>query len=148
MAEDEPRVCALELAMCMHWVVDMSTPPHCYSDCDQDLHSKIEDDFDKFYVKEWPAIEGKVQITNPKNEIKDVYRWAKGLIEGSYDRNEALIGAYKNGKTLKDPAVAEMGRAVLKDMGQNVADFLAFADGRIKFENAYESLKEQSALLE
>jgi len=148
MVEDEPRVCALELAMCMHWVVDMSSPPHCYADCDQDLHGEIETDFDEFYAKEWPAIEGQVKFTGRKGLISDIYRWAKAYIESTYGQNEALIGAYKSGKSLKDPDVAEMGRQVLKGMGQNVADFLIFTDGRIKFEKAYESLKEQTALLE
>ena len=146
MAEDEPRVCALELAMCMHWLVDMTSPPHVYADCAQKLHCKIEKDFDKFYTSEWPAIEGQIKLTGRKGKIKDVYRWAKAFIEGTYDRNETLINAYKNGKTLAgDPATAALGKAVLKDIGQNVADFLAFVDGRIKFEKAYAELKDQSA---
>lgn len=145
MVEDEPRVCALELAMCMHWVVDMTSPPHAYANCDQDLHGTIEKDFDKFFTKEWPGIEGQIKLTGRKGQIKDVYRWAKAFIEGSYNRNEALIDAYKNGKSLAGgPATAALGKAVLKDIGQNVVDFLAFIDGRIDFKKANAELKAQS----
>ncbi len=147
MVEDEPRVCALELAMCMHWVVDVTSPSHCYADCDQDLHGKIETAFDKFYPAEWPAIESQIKFAGRKDVIKDVYRWAMASVQSRYDQNEAVVKAFRDEKTFKDPAVATLGRAVLKDIGQNVADFLVFVDGRINFEKAYESLKEQSALL-
>jgi len=145
MVEDEPRICALELAMCMHWVVDMTSPSHAYSDCDQDLHGKIEKDFDQFWKDAWPAVEGQIKLTGRKGQIKDVYRWAKAFIESHYGQNEALINGYKNGKTLaRDKATAALGKAVLKDIGQNIVDFLAFIDGRIDYKKAYAELKAQS----
>ncbi len=144
MVEEEPRVSALELSICMHWVVDMTTPSHACADCDQKVHGEMEKDFETFYGKEWPSLRDQVVFKGRQNIVKDVYRWGKGFIEGHYDRNIALVDAYKQKKTiLKDLDAAKLGKDVLLDIGQNVADMLTFLDKRIEYDRAYAMLKKQ-----
>jgi hypothetical protein len=142
--EEEPRVSGLELAICMHWLVDMTTPPHTCADCDQKLHCSIENAFDRYWKGVWPGIEPKLKFTCGRSKITDVYRWAKGFIESRFDRNEALLKAFKEERSLsKNPATAKLAHGVITDIGQNVADFLCLMDKKINFKKTYEMLRKQ-----
>ncbi len=152
--EEEPRICGLELAMCMHWVVDLSSPPHMYADCDQKLHDKIEDHFDKFWKTAYTNIESTIKFGR-KDLITDVYKWVKNHIECRYDQNVTLMNAYKSGKTmLKDSACESLSINVVKDIAQNLADFLTYAEKEVKgtekqvegFTRIYDMLQKQVAL--
>ncbi len=140
--EEEPRVAALELAKSIHWVIDFSTPPHTIADWDDELHEKVEDDFDKrwmdFYSK------AKIDLTR-KDQIKDIYRWAKAFIEGKYDRGCQLLEIYKAKGSMKEGAGQQLGREVILDLAQNLADYLAWLDRMINFDKVLDMLKSQQA---
>ncbi len=145
--EEEPRVCGLELAICMHWVIDMSSPPHMYADCDQKVHYKIEDHFDKVWNANYAQIKPQIDFSGV-TPITDVYNWARHHIESRYDQNDELITAYKDKKTLlKDDRCKELALCVIKDIAQNIIDFLVFAKTQVNgFDYIYDMLQKQVAL--
>lgn len=135
--EEEPRVAALELAKSIHWVIDFCTPPHTIADWDDEMHGKVETDFDKF----WPAFYDKSAFKfGRKDQIPDVYRWAKAFIESRYDRNCELLAIYRSKGSMKDGRGRELGRAVILDAAQNLADYLAVMDRHIDFEKMLAAL--------
>jgi hypothetical protein len=136
--EEEYRVCALELAKSIHWVVDLSSPAHTVAGWPDDLHSKSESDFDALWKELY--VPSKV-VFGRKDVIKDVYRWAKGFIESRYDRNMRLLGVYQAGGSIKDAAHKSLGREVVADIAQNLADYLAYCDRTLGFAKTLGPLK-------
>lgn len=133
--EEEYRTCALELAKSIHWVIDLSSPSHTSAGWDDDkkanYHAKIEKDFDKVWEKHYDK--SKI-IFERKNEIKDIYRWAKGFVEAKYDRNIELLNIYKaKGSILKNKG-EQLGREVILNLAQNLADYLVYTDKKINFD--------------
>jgi hypothetical protein len=136
--EEEYRVCAIELAKSIHWVIDMTTPPHIIADWSDELHSKVEDHFDsqwkKFYDKS--AINWK-----GKTKIPDIYLWAKGFVEEKYDRNLGLLKTYQSkGSILKDEG-QKIGKEVILDVAQNLANYFVFIEKRIDLKKMIAALK-------
>ena len=134
--EEEYRTCALELAKSIHWIVDVSSPSHTSYGWDSDkktnYHSKIEKDFDKV----WEQYYDKSKIKfDRKNEIDDIYRWAKRFVEAKYDRNIELLEMYKAKKSILKNKGAQLGRDVIQDLAQNLADYLAYIDKKISFDS-------------
>jgi len=134
--EEEYRVCALELAKSIHWVIDVSSPPHtsfgweAKSNNGKNYHSKIENDFDKVWKKYYDKTKIKF---GRKDEIKDIYRWAKKYVEDNYDRNMKLLDIYRiKGSILKDEGET-LGREVIMDLAQNLADYIALIDKKINY---------------
>ena len=135
--EEEYRACALELAKSFHWVVDMSSPSHVIFGWDNKLHSKIEGHFDMLWKKYYDK--NKIKF-NRKNSIKDIYRWAKQNIEDSYERNKELLSIYKEKGTIKDGRGAELGKEVIQNLVQNIADYLHYINKKIDFNKMIENL--------
>jgi len=135
--EEEFRVCGLELLKSIHWVVDFTSPSHTVAGWPQDMHSKIEEDFDKT----WETIYSTQEIKfNRTGYIKDIYRWAKDFIEKNYKRNCDLLALYQKGGSIKKGEGIQMGQAVIKDVIQNLADYFAYIDKKIDYKNIYNSL--------
>jgi hypothetical protein len=128
--EEEYRVCAISLAKSIHWVVDMSTPPHTLAGWDDRLHSKIETDFDNLWKSMYDL---SVIKLGRKDLITDVYRWAKGNIEERYAKNCAILDLYKSGGSIKKGPGKDMGMDVIKNLTQNLADYFAYIDKKINF---------------
>ena len=128
--EEEPRICALELLKSIHWVVDMSSPSHTIVGWDDRLHSKVETDFDavwtKFYDKK--SIEFK-----RSTDMEDIYRWARAFIVSKYDRNEKLLNLYKLGGSIRSGDGAALGREIITDIGQNLADYFGYCDKMLNY---------------
>lgn len=136
--EDEYRVCALEILKSIHWIVDFNSPAHVTAGWSNDCHSKSEDDFDK----KWKAFYDKSKIKfGRKDIIKDLYRWAKGIVETNYDRNMKLKKLYEDGKSIKDTVNEKIGKEVIFDIAQNMADYLAYCDKKIDFKDSFAKLK-------
>ncbi len=129
--EDEYRACALELAKSLHWVVDMSSPSHVIVGWDKKLHTKLEEDFDDLWGKYYDK--GKINFKR-KNEIKNIYKWAKQNIENSYKRNSELLTIYSNKGTIKDGRGSELGKEVIQNLAQNVVDYLHYINKKIDFD--------------
>lgn len=130
--EEEYRVCALELAKSIHWVIDMSSPSHVIYGWDAKLHSKLEKDFDKLWKKFYDKNNIKF---NRKNEIKDIYRWAKQKIEDSYDRNNELLNIYKNKGNIESGRGNVLAKEVIQNLAQNIVDYLHYVNKNIDFNN-------------
>jgi hypothetical protein len=139
--EEEPRVAALELAKSIHWVIDFSTPPHTIADWDDDLHGKVETDFDKMWVDFYKK--AKIDFTR-KDQIKDIYRWAKAFIEEKYDRGYELLKIYRAKGSMKDGQGQQLGREVILDVAQNLADYLSWLDRMIDYEKMLKMLNPSS----
>lgn len=138
--EHEYRTCGIELAKSIHWVVDLSTPPHTFAGWDDKLHSKIEKDFEKNWKTIYDKTIKDVKFKR-KNIIKDIYRWAKKNIEDRYTINKQILELYKNnGSILKGNGI-KLGQDVMKNLLQNLADYFAYVDQKINFSNTYELLK-------
>lgn len=129
--EEEIRTCAIELAKSIHWVIDFSTPPHTVAGWGDREHSKIEKDFDKM----WKNLYDKKKIKfGRKNQIKDIYRWAKKFVEDKYDRNCKLLEVYQTKGSILKESGETIGREVILDLAQNLADFLAYHDKILNFD--------------
>jgi hypothetical protein len=138
--EHEYRTCGIELAKSVHWVVDLSTPPHTITGWSDSLHSKIEKDFDKNWNTIYTKCVDKVKF-NRKKQIKDIYRWAKKNIEDRYAINKQLLELYeKKGSILKGNGV-NLGMDVMKNLLQNLADYFAYVNEKIGFLKTYNQLK-------
>jgi hypothetical protein len=126
--EEEYRVCAIALAKSLHWVIDMSSPPHTLAGWDDKLHSKAETDFDA----SWKSFYKPSLIKfGRKGIITDVYGWAKGNIESRYSKNELLLKLYSSGGSIKKGDGTTLGEDVIKNLAQNMADYLAYIDSKI-----------------
>ncbi len=135
--EEEYRTCAIEIAKSLHWIIDMCAPPHTTAGWGTKEHSKIESDFDKL----WKKIYDKNKIKfDRKNAIDDIYKWAKRNIENHYDINIELHNIYKIGKTIKTGRGAELAEKVILNLAQNFADYIAYTNKRIKFDDAITKL--------
>ncbi|MBA4406125.1 hypothetical protein C0389_02505 [bacterium] len=136
--EEEYRVCALELSKSIHWVIDLSSPPHTLFGWESEqnngtsYHSKIENDFDKV----WPKYYDKNKIKwGKKNPFDDIYKWAKNFVEDRYERNMKLLELYRSKKTMiKNKDAENLGREVILDLAQNLADYLSYIDKKIDFD--------------
>jgi len=129
--EEEYRACALELAKSIHWVIDMSSPSHVVFGWDDTQHSRVETDFDKVWKKYYDKTQVKF---GRKTEIKDIYRWAKKKIEDSYDRNMKLLQIYNDAGSILKGDGESLGREIIKELAQNLADYLAYIDRLIDFD--------------
>lgn len=139
--ESEPRSCAITIAKSIHWVIDMSSPSHTCAAWDTYMHSKMEDDFDRMWKKFYDP---KKVIKKAHNDrIKDIYRWGMGFIRDRYDRNLELYQMYKSGGSIKKGKGEKLGKEVIADISQNIADYLAYVEKKIKLEK---TLKEMKAL--
>lgn len=137
--EEELRASALELAKSIHWVVDFSTPPHTTVGWSDKEHSEIEKDFDKL----WKEFYDKDKINfGRKKEIKDIYRWAKKFVEDRYERNMKLLALYRSGGSIKDTNGKNLGKEVICDVAQNLADYLSYQDRVLDFGEMAGLLKE------
>lgn len=135
--EEETRTCAIELAKSIHWVIDFSTPPHTVADWSDREHSKIEKDFDKT----WKTFYNRKDIKfGRKNETKDIYRWAKKFVEDRYDRNCKLLEIYRSGGSILKGEGRELGKQVITDLAQNLADYLSHQDKILNFDKMASSL--------
>jgi hypothetical protein len=129
--EEEYRCCALELAKSIHWVIDSSSPAHVIAGWSNDDHSKLEEDFDQV----WKTYYDKSLVKfGRKDEIQDIYRWAKKRIEEKYDRNLGLKQMYESGGSIKKGQGQAVGKEVLQEVAQNIADYLAYIDRMIDFD--------------
>jgi hypothetical protein len=136
--EEEYRVCAIELAKSIHWVVDMSTPPHTIVGWDNDTHSKIENHFDK----RWKDFYDKSVIKwNRKTEIDDIYKWAKGFVEKNYDRNLKLLEMYNSKGSILKEAGQALGKEVILEVAQNLADYFALLEKNLNLKKMLNTLK-------
>ncbi|MDD8026774.1 MAG: hypothetical protein PHI34_09680 [Acidobacteriota bacterium] len=136
--EEEYRVCALELAKSIHWVIDFSSPAHTVAGWPDKLHAKAESDFDRL----WRELYKPAEIVFGRRQlVKDVYRWAKGFIESRYDRNLGLLEAYQRGESIRDAALQGTAREVIRDVAQNLADYLAYCDRTLSFDKTLGPLK-------
>ena len=136
--EEEYRVCALELAKSIHWVIDLSSPSHTSYGWEAEqnngtsYHSKIEHDFDKVWQKYYDKNNIKWCKKNPFN---DIYKWGKKFVEDKYERNLKLLELYQGKKTMiKNKDAENIGREVILDLVQNLADYLSYIDKRINFD--------------
>lgn len=130
VVEEELRTCAIELAKSIHWVVDLSTPPHTVAAWDEKQHSRVEKDFDKMWKQFYDK--GEVKFGR-KNEIKDIYRWAKKFVEDRYDRNYRLYEIYKAKGSISKDEGEKIGREIIHDLAQNLADYLAYFEKKMDF---------------
>jgi hypothetical protein len=135
--EEEYRVCALELAKSIHWVIDISSPPHTSAGWEAkdnngtNLHSKIENDFDKVWKKYYDKSS---IIFGRKDEIDDIYRWAKNIVESKYDKNMELLKLYQSKGSITKAEGIILGKEVIHNLAQNLADYLAHIDKKINFD--------------
>lgn len=131
--EEEYRTCALELAKSIHWVIDLTSPSHTTVGWDDKInyHSKLENDFDKVWRKYYDKTKIKF---GRNNEIKDIYRWAKKFVEDKFERNMELLKLYQAKGSVQKADGEKLGRAVIQDIAQNLADYFAFIDKRIDFD--------------
>jgi hypothetical protein len=143
--EEEYRICSIELAKSIHWIVDVTSPPHTSFGWEEDenngknLHCEIESDFDNEWKK---LLDLNKTEFGRANEIKDIYKWAKALAESRYDRNIELLKLYRANKSIKKPEGKKLAQDVIQDIAQNIADYLAFIDKKIKFNLIIPKLKE------
>ena len=138
--EEEPRPCAIALAKSVHWVIDSSTPPHTLADWGTKEHSAIETDFDNT----WKDLYKKAAVTyGRKNQIKDVYLWAKSFIEEKYDRNCRLLKIYTSKGSIKKGDGAPLGQEVIQDVLQNLADYFAHIENKIDLKKLIAAFKSQ-----
>jgi hypothetical protein len=138
--EEEYRVCALELAKSIHWLIDVSSPSHTLAGWTDKLHSRLEKDFDRIWRPTYTS--GQKQIVfSRKNRIKDIYRWAMDFARASYDRNARLLEVYQQGGSILKGKGVALGREVILDIAQNLADYLAFTEKRIALPQSLAGLK-------
>lgn len=129
--EEEYRCCALELAKSIHWVIDSSSPAHVIAGWSDADHSRLEKDFDQV----WASYYDKSQIKyGRKKEIRDIYRWAKKKIEDQYDRNLQLKQLYEGGNSIKKGDGQAIGKEVIREIAQSLADYIAYIDRMINFD--------------
>lgn len=133
--EHEYRTCGIELAKSIHWIIDFSTPPHTISGWNDTTHSKFEKDCDKNWKSLYDNCLTNVKF-NRKKHIKDIYRWAKQNIEDRYEANLKLLNLYQNGGSITKGKGKTMGTEMMTNLLQNLADYLAYVDRRIDFEDS------------
>jgi hypothetical protein len=129
--EEEWRTCALELAKSIHWVIDLSTPPHTVAGWTDGAHSAIEKDFDAL----WRGWYDKKHVdAGRKQKIGDIYRWAKAFVEGRFARNDALRQAYESGGSIRKKPSDKLGAEVIADVVTNLGAYIAHMDRLINFD--------------
>ena len=130
--EEEWRTCGLEPAKSIHWVIDVTTPPHTVAGWDDGEHSAIEKHFDELWSNWYDPTD---VIKGTKQKIPDIYRWAKAFAENRYDRNAELRDIYRAGGSIKKKGRGEqLGKAVIADVALNLGAYLAYLDRRIKYD--------------